>query len=49
MNYRFLQYFPRENNDFEVANVENSSQKAIQKKDLEIRPKIKINFMHFET
>ena len=38
---------PCENDDFEVAHVENSSQKAI-KNDLKIRPKIKRHFMHFE-
>ena len=31
MKNRVLQYFPCENNDFEVPDVENSSQKAINK------------------
>ena len=40
MKSRFLQYLPCDNNDFEVPNVENSNQKAINN-DLERSLKIK--------
>ena len=47
MKNRFLQYLLYEHDDLQVADVENSIQKATEN-DLEIRLKIKEHFMLFE-